>query len=696
MDGMKTDDQLLRGALRGRSEDFGTLTERYYRLVYGIAFSYTGNPSDAEDLTQESFLKAYRSLDTLRDIARFRAWLLRIVRNECLNWQTRKKHQDVLARCERLSPDTTVSDAEREDLFDFLWRELDELDEQFREVLTVYYFHEKNTREVAQKLDISVSAAEKRLQRARQLLGERLASRLDEALTPHHPDILRAKRVSQAVIAIPLSWDSAKVAALLGATHAAGTATGNVAAYLALAFVLGSGALMVYSVGQKGFRKPIDFGVASSAQAYEDRSRRPVTTSPIPDPSVPNVSSAGANLRSRPDFTVRVLTNGGARTPVAGARVTVFAPGSDKILAVTDERGEANFADVPLGDIGVSVVHGDYLNQRRTHLRLARGGSIDVIVAKGNAIEGRVFDAATGKPLEEFNLELIGAEPTGSEPWSYGPAPIRNKEGRFGITNLESAFALAVSAPGYSRFESRLALTRNPQSVDVAMQRAATIEGLVTDRFGQPVPGADIAFTLPHIRPGTNAETINMTRSTIDGKYSIPFTDSRYPLLVISKAGFVTQLESIPTNTIPGTTLRRNFALARTSTVRGVVRYDRRPYEGAIVNAGRGVTAMTDSFGRFIMHNVDPTTTTICATLPRRSDNQASDMTMGRSVILEEGGEQIIDFNFDRPTSAVMGFVAVDGAIDNDYDVRIRAELVGQGGVIRMEATTRAGETYLF
>jgi RNA polymerase sigma-70 factor (ECF subfamily) len=81
----REDGELVRRAKRGDAEAFGELVNRHLRGVYALSFSFTRNHADADDLTQEAFLRAYRSLGTFKERSSFRTWLYRIAANACAN-----------------------------------------------------------------------------------------------------------------------------------------------------------------------------------------------------------------------------------------------------------------------------------------------------------------------------------------------------------------------------------------------------------------------------------------------------------------------------------------------------------------------------------------------------------------------------------------------------------------------------------
>lgn len=79
------DEQLVLATLQGEVSSFGTLVERYWNLVFALALTRINNPAEAEDVAQESFLKAYSHLRSLRRPARFVGWLSKITLQQCTN-----------------------------------------------------------------------------------------------------------------------------------------------------------------------------------------------------------------------------------------------------------------------------------------------------------------------------------------------------------------------------------------------------------------------------------------------------------------------------------------------------------------------------------------------------------------------------------------------------------------------------------
>lgn len=86
-----TEQELIRLARGGNSDAFGRLVARYQQKVYNITYRLTGNRQEAEDVAQESFVKAYQALGSFDPQRPFAPWLYRIATNTALNWIKRRR-----------------------------------------------------------------------------------------------------------------------------------------------------------------------------------------------------------------------------------------------------------------------------------------------------------------------------------------------------------------------------------------------------------------------------------------------------------------------------------------------------------------------------------------------------------------------------------------------------------------------------
>jgi RNA polymerase sigma-70 factor (ECF subfamily) len=92
----QTDAELVTACLAGRREAFDIIFERHQRHVYQLCYRFTGNHEDANDLSQDVFVRAYRGLKSFRGQASFGTWLYRIAVNVCLNKVSAKPRHEPL------------------------------------------------------------------------------------------------------------------------------------------------------------------------------------------------------------------------------------------------------------------------------------------------------------------------------------------------------------------------------------------------------------------------------------------------------------------------------------------------------------------------------------------------------------------------------------------------------------------------
>ena len=176
----KDDVQLIHSTLSGNDEAFGALVQRYQKSVHALAWRKIGDFHYAEEITQDTFLQAYKKLPTLKDLNQFAGWLYVITNNLCTDWLRRKKPAmqplgDASVKAidkltyERyiLEQRETEATERRREVVKQL---LDKLPESERTVVTLYYLGEMTTKEIGKFMGVSVHTITSRLQRARERL----------------------------------------------------------------------------------------------------------------------------------------------------------------------------------------------------------------------------------------------------------------------------------------------------------------------------------------------------------------------------------------------------------------------------------------------------------------------------------------------------------------------------------------------
>jgi RNA polymerase sigma-70 factor (ECF subfamily) len=176
-----TDTDLVGATLAGDRERFGLLYDRYARKVRAVAAGVSGDWFTVEDMTQETFLRAYRNLAKLHDPARFGAWIFGIARQvgrERRRTLRRDRHEfqgKVLWQVES-SSDVETKVAEREQL-EFVMRRLNGLEERQRVAVHAFFLEQQDAGQAAELVGLSRSGFYALLQRAIAQLGVQVRPR---------------------------------------------------------------------------------------------------------------------------------------------------------------------------------------------------------------------------------------------------------------------------------------------------------------------------------------------------------------------------------------------------------------------------------------------------------------------------------------------------------------------------------------
>ncbi|HUF13251.1 MAG TPA: RNA polymerase sigma factor [Longimicrobiales bacterium] len=169
------DAQLVARVLAGEREAFSSLVRRHQAELYRYARNLRIDHDSASDLVQDALVTAYSRLTQCTDPARFRFWLLRILRNRCLDWlrDIRRRAVDVedVTLVARGTPHEAASGSE---LRQTLARALDALPVDLREAFLMKHHEGRSYEEMAELAAAGVSAMKMRVHRAREALREAL------------------------------------------------------------------------------------------------------------------------------------------------------------------------------------------------------------------------------------------------------------------------------------------------------------------------------------------------------------------------------------------------------------------------------------------------------------------------------------------------------------------------------------------
>lgn len=167
------ENQRVQQVLLGNSSAFSYFVETYQDMAITIAYRICGNMQDAEDVVQESFVRAYRNLHSFRRESKFSSWLYRIVYNTAVThtnariWASNNDIEDIDSA--HYSSDDTYRGLEISERSDMIEETLRNMPKGDALLLTLYYLEDNAVKDVAQITGLNESNVKIRLFRARQL-----------------------------------------------------------------------------------------------------------------------------------------------------------------------------------------------------------------------------------------------------------------------------------------------------------------------------------------------------------------------------------------------------------------------------------------------------------------------------------------------------------------------------------------------
>jgi RNA polymerase sigma-70 factor (ECF subfamily) len=176
-------DPLIERCLKGDQSAWDAVVRLYWRKVFNIAYKFVGRHDEAEDLTQDVFLKLFRSLRTFDRRANFSTWLISVSRNLCIDhYRSMRREHDVVAHdvdasaVARASPaDSPHVALERRDRVSLLRAALDRLTPSLRTAVMLRDIQELSYQEIADRLGVPEGTVKSRINRGRTELARQIA-----------------------------------------------------------------------------------------------------------------------------------------------------------------------------------------------------------------------------------------------------------------------------------------------------------------------------------------------------------------------------------------------------------------------------------------------------------------------------------------------------------------------------------------
>lgn len=187
-----TDHYLVEETLRGNTQAFSELVARYQDFVFTIAIRIVKVREEAEEVAQDSFIKAFEALSSYRGEAKFSSWLYRIVYRKALDYLRKQKRAKVYEVIEEITEgemepiENALEFLQMKERTEIIQKCLEQLPEQESAIITFYYFEELSVKEIAEITKLSQDNIKVKLHRSRKKLFELLKYYLTSEYTEHN------------------------------------------------------------------------------------------------------------------------------------------------------------------------------------------------------------------------------------------------------------------------------------------------------------------------------------------------------------------------------------------------------------------------------------------------------------------------------------------------------------------------------
>ncbi len=186
---------LIQRCLKGDQLAWEAIVRQYRRKVFNVAYKFVGRHDEAEDLTQDIFLKIFKSLNTFDARANFQTWLISVSRNLCIDhYRSVRKERETINRdvdASELMPvakgQSQIAMLEQRDRVELLREALSELPKTLRTAVLMRDIQELSYHEIAEKLRLPEGTVKSRINRGRNELARQIKKLRGEQFSPSGP-----------------------------------------------------------------------------------------------------------------------------------------------------------------------------------------------------------------------------------------------------------------------------------------------------------------------------------------------------------------------------------------------------------------------------------------------------------------------------------------------------------------------------
>ncbi|WP_432405939.1 RNA polymerase sigma factor [Wukongibacter sp. M2B1] len=179
------ENDIIREIKRGNAEIFSKLVDIYKNRIFALSYKFTNDYNEAQDLSQEIFIKIFNNISKFRFEASPSTWIYKIATNICIDYNRKRKRQNLklnqeldygdsiegnLNSVDNSPENIIISDEKQREVHKVIYN----LPDIYKTVVIMYHFNELSYKEISKALDISEKTVETRLYRARRMLKDKL------------------------------------------------------------------------------------------------------------------------------------------------------------------------------------------------------------------------------------------------------------------------------------------------------------------------------------------------------------------------------------------------------------------------------------------------------------------------------------------------------------------------------------------
>ena len=191
----RPDEEIISRILKGEQSAFSILVEKYQNYVFTLVLRFTENREDAEEIAQDVFVKAYRSLADFRGDSKFSTWLFTITRTTCLSFLRKKKldtqsldNERIGLQVENRESGFNANLVEQKSRHTMLSRAISMLSVDDAQILNLFYKAEQTLEEIGKIMGLDPNTVKVKLHRARHRLKEKMEKYFAHEVREIHAD----------------------------------------------------------------------------------------------------------------------------------------------------------------------------------------------------------------------------------------------------------------------------------------------------------------------------------------------------------------------------------------------------------------------------------------------------------------------------------------------------------------------------